>query len=56
MKTTTGPACMTLPSIQALLDRLDPPVDGICPVSGCVHRTAGDHHEATWVGDALIAA
>jgi hypothetical protein len=31
-----------LERVTALLDRLDPQIDGVCEVAGCIHHT---HHE-----------
>jgi hypothetical protein len=39
----------TTPSIEALLDRLDPAAPDSCTVPGCRHHHA-DRAEATWVG------
>jgi len=41
--------------VEALLDRLDPPVHAICHVPGCVHHHDDTHADATWVGGVLVA-
>lgn len=50
---TTYAADSMFAQVEALLDRFDPPVTGVCDVPGCIHHDA--HHDATWVGGVLAA-